>query len=262
MFAEINKTYLRADGTCPLPFVVCSIGKSPRQSPIHRPEGFIYNHVIWVTEGEALFQTGGYSRVLSKGEGFFCRKSVPHSYERVEHDFGSAWVTFLGGEGVLDYYGIGDEFFFRTSPLLSTSFAELGRLCEGGSTVISRSVAGYNWLTQWLAQEFEPLIEPVVVIRRYLEAHFAQPITLEEIGEQVNMDRYSLCRYYMGQQGTTVMGHLKQIRIAKAKQFLRHTSCPIEEVGCMCGYNSASYFGKMFREETGCSPYEYRKRHM
>lgn len=261
MFAEINKKYLCTDGPCPLPFVVCSVGKSPKQGLVSRPDGFVYNHVIWVTEGEALFRTADQSRVLSKGEGLFCRRNVPHSYERTEQDFASMWVTFLGGEGVLDYYRIQDDFFFRASPLLYSSTEELARLCEGSSTVISRSAAGYNWLTEWLTQEFESSVKPSLTIRRYLEAHFAEPVTLAEIGKLVRMDRYSLCRYYMREQGMTIMEQLKQIRIAKAKQFLRHTACSIEEVGRMCGYNSASYFGKLFREETGCSPHEYRLQH-
>lgn len=259
MFAEINKDYLKTDGPCPLPFVVCSIGRSPKQGAINRPDGFTYHHVIWVAKGEALFRIGGQTKILSAGEGLFCRQGVPHSYERAGQDFTSAWVTFLGGEGVLDYYRVGEAFFFRASPLLASSTAELARLCEANSTVVSRSAAGYNWLTEWLNREFAPTATPVSEIRQYLEAHFAEPVTLAEIAKQVHMDRCSLCRYYMREQGVTVMDQLKQIRIAKAKQFLRHTSCSVGEVGRMCGYGSASYFGKLFREETGRSPCEYRK---
>ncbi len=261
MFAEINQEYLSTDIPCRLPFVVCSIGRSPKQGMINRPNGFIDHHVIWVTKGEALFRVAGQSRVLLRGEGLFCRRSVPHSYERTGQEFASLWITFLGGEGVLDYYQIKDSFFFRVSPLLASSTAELNRLCTGGSTVVSRSAAGYNWLTEWLSDEFMPASPPASTVQQYLEDHFAEPVTLAEIGRQVHMDRYSLCRYFTQSQGVTVMEQLKQIRIAKAKQFLRYTSCSIEEVGRMCGYNSASYFGKLFREETGRSPYEYRIQH-
>ncbi len=261
MFAEINKDYLHTGGPCPLPFVVCSVGRSPKQGAINRPNGFVYHHVIWVSKGQGVFRIGDQSKVLSQGEGLFCRQNVPHSYEKVGQEFDSLWVTFLGGEGILDYYHVQDAFFFRTTPRLSASTAELSRLCRGSSTVVSRSAAGYSWLAEWLSEEFAPSATPTSTVRQYLEAHFAEPITLEEIGRQVYMDRYSLCRYYMRNEGVTVMEQLKQIRIAKAKQFLRHTSFPIEEVGRMCGYNSASYFGKLFREETGRSPYEYRQQH-
>ena len=38
-------------------------------------------------------------------------------------------------------------------------------------------------------------------------------------------------------------------------------SCPIDEVGALCGYMNPSYFGKVFREETGQTPREYREKH-
>ncbi|HBP37890.1 MAG TPA: hypothetical protein DD640_03960, partial [Clostridiales bacterium] len=215
----------------------------------------------WVTKGEGLFRVAGQTKVLTRGEGLFCRRDVPHSYERTGLEFATLWVTFLGGEGILDYFHLPDTFFFRVSPLLSSSCADLSRLCEGSSTVVSRSAAGYNWLTEWLNDEFASASPPALTVQQYLETHFAEPITLADIGRQVHMDRYSLCRYIAQYQGVTVMEQLKQIRIAKAKQFLRHSSCSIEEVGRMCGYNSSSYFGKLFREATGRSPYDYRKQH-
>ena len=55
------------------------------------------------------------------------------------------------------------------------------------------------------------------------------------------------------------MQALKRIRIQKAKMFLLYSQAPIEEIGKMCGYDSGSYFTKIFRELEGCSPSEYRR---
>lgn len=260
MFAEIRKDYVAPDAPCPLPFVVCTIGRSESQNAVQRPKGFPYHHVLWVSRGEGLIWVAGQARMLSQGEGFFCKKGVPHSYARSGDAFSTRWITFLGGEGALDYYHAPEYFFFRVSASLIASTAELDALCAGSSTVVSRSAAGYSWLTEWLGAEFAPAATPAARVRQFLEEHFAQPLTLEEIGAQVDMSRFALCRYYRESQGITVMEQLKRIRIAKAKQFLRYASCSIEEVGQLCGYDSPSYFGKLFREETGRSPREYRAR--
>lgn len=261
MFVEIRKDYLNVDAACPLPMVVCNIGEAQEQTLINRPEGFSYHHVLWVTRGEGSFRLGGQARVLGPGEGLFCRREVAHSYERAGSVFSTRWLTFLGGEGALDYYQAPEAFFFSVSPALTAATESLERLCTGDSTVLSRSAAGYSWLTEWLEGVFAPSVSPAAVIRQYLEAHFAQPLTLEEIGAQVHMDRFTLCRYYRKHQGVTVMEQLKRIRIAKAKQLLRYASCSIEEIGLQCGYENPSYFGKLFREETGRSPREYRSAH-
>lgn len=261
MFAEIDREYLQPDKACTLALVICTIGRSENQTPQQRPEGFSYHHMLWVEEGEGLFQVNGVSRFLGAGEGLFCRRGVPHGYERSGAVFSTRWLTFLGGEGLLEYFHAPDHFFFSATADFDSSTAELDRLCQGGSTVISRSAAGYSMLTQWLSSIFGAPASPAAVIRQYLESHFGEQLSLDDIGAQVSMDRFSLCRYYRENMGMTVMEQLKRIRIAKAKQYLRHASCSIEEVGLLCGYNSPSYFGKIFREETGRSPREYREQY-
>ena len=261
MFAEIRKDYLNPHVPCPLPFVLCNIGQTESQGPIQRPEGFHFHHMLWITAGQGRFSFAGKTVELSPGEGLFCKKGAPHSYERSCPVFSTRWVTFLGGEGAMEYYHTPDIFTFHAMPSLISATEELDHLCSGSSTVLSRSAAGYAWLAEWLKNEFEPAAAPDALIRQYLENHFAEPLTLDDVAAQVSMSRFVLCRYYKETQHMTVMEQLKRIRIAKAKQFLRYASCSIEEVSLLCGYDSPSYFGKIFREETGKTPREYRQLH-
>lgn len=260
MFAEIRRDYLDGSVPCPLPFVVCNIGESENQSVIRRPGGFQFHHMLWVRRGEGIFEVNGQKKILGPGEGLFCRRGVPHAYERFGEEFATRWLTFLGSEGALDYYHAPDQFFFSVNPALIASTEALDKLCQSNGSILSRSAAGYSWLIEWLDSVFAPSVSPAAVIRQYLEIHFAEMLTLDEIGAQVKMDRYALCRYYHQDQGITVMEQLKRIRIAKAKQFLRYASCSVEEVGMLCGYMSPSYFGKIFRQETGQTPREYREK--
>ena len=261
MFIEIRREYLKTDRPCPLPMVVCNIGISEPQSTIVRPEGFHFHHLLWVEKGEGVFTANGQQRLLRAGEGLFCRRDVPHGYERAGDTFATRWVTFLGGEGVLDYYGAPEAFFFRCTKRFEEATAELDALCQGASTLISRSAAGYTWLTQWLADVFEAQSSIAAIVQQYLEANFARALTLEEIGASVGLDRFTLCRQYREATGTTVMEQLRHIRIAKAKQLLRYTSYSMEEIGVLCGYESPSYFGKIFKDETGRTPRTYREQH-
>ena len=98
-----------------------------------------------------------------------------------------------------------------------------------------------------------------VRVLRLLEQRYSEPLTLYDIADEFGVDRFSLCRTYKAERGVTVMEDLNRIRIAKAKRFLKYGTDPIEKVGQLCGYESASYFGKRFRESVGQTPAEYRK---
>lgn len=260
MFVEIQKEYLDPK-KCPLPFVLCTFGKNLHQGATTRANGFIYHHVLWVKRGKGKFTAGEDSFTLSEGEGFFCKREIPHSYEQDGEAFQTVWITFLCMEGILEYYALPDWFSFKVTPILARFSNELEALCTGNSTVISRSVIGYTWITDWLTQLREPYISTATIVRQYLENHFSDPLTLDDIAEHAHFSRYALCHYYQKECGVSIMEQLKKIRIAKAKQLLRYSQYHVGEIGHMCGYDSTSYFGKLFREQTGQSPNEYRALH-
>ncbi len=258
MFVEIREKYL--EYPLPLPFVVATVGENAFQNKTDRPKGYSYHHVLIVQEGEGVFCVGGETFRVAAGDGVFCRIGVPHAYRAVGKEFRTCWVTFCGGEGVLDYYQVGDYFRFQADPLLLLSVENLQNVCMGNSTVLSRSAAGYAWFTEWLHGCFAPSAPVTVQVRRYLEAHFAEALTLDAIAEKVHMSRYALCHHYKEVCGTTVMEQLRKIRIEKAKQLLRLSNASVDEIGRCCGFDSPSYFSKLFRQETGCSPREYRNK--
>ena len=260
MFAEIRKKYLSQP--LPLPFVVTTAGENTSQGAIDRPSGYPHHHLLLVVKGEGHFTIESDSFTLSAGQGVLCRGGVPHSYAAAEGEFHTLWVTFLGAESVLDYYHIGRYFRFDAPAKLYDSSRELYEFCSGSSTVLTRSAAGYQWLVDWLHDIFAPSAPLTVQVRLYLEAHFAEDLTLDQIAAAVHMSRYCLCHYYKSACGITVMEHLKQIRIAKAKQLLRYGTASMEEVGRSCGFENPSYFSKIFRSETGRSPREYRNQHL
>lgn len=261
LFVEIRKELMSAHQPCPLPMVVCTIGDCAFQRPVVRPEGYSHHQIIWVTHGAGVFTVEGQRMVLREGEGFFTRAGAPHSYQAVENDFATQWVSFRGAEDLLNYCGVGDWMRFRVSAAMKESLKTLYTQCTGNSTEVSRSAAGYTWLTEWLTELAAPNLTPEQRVQQYMETHCGEPLTLDDIAAQVHMSRFALCHYYTRTQGMTVMEQLRRIRIAKAKQLLRNAYYPVAEVGRLCGFDSPSYFGKQFRAETGHTPAEYRSLH-
>lgn len=254
IFAEIDKKAFET-----LPFVLNTVGESEVQPPISLPHGSIYHEFIWVTAGCADFSVGEKKFSLPAGEGVFMRAAVPHRY--VGSPLATAWCTFVGGEGLLDYVGVGDFYRFRVPSFLPEDAAALYRLASGDSNVISRADAAYHLVSELLLATFAVGVSPAAKVRAYLEQHYAEPLTLDDIAEVIGGDRFSLCRTYIKERGVTVMEDLHRIRVEKAKRLLRFYTMPVSQIGRACGFSDASYFSLRFREICGCSPKEYRKKH-
>ena len=252
-FFEIN-----TEARDKVPFFLNTIGRSPSQSSITRPNGFNYHQFLVVKEGEGLFTVEENSFTASEGEGVFIRAGIPHSYEGAH--FHTVWCSFLIDGKTLDYMGIGNYLKFKTPSSFETELNALLEFSNGQSTPVSRSAAGYSFVTEVFSDILSEADTPFDKIRRYLESRYSEPITLDEIADLVSMDKFALCRYYSATRGMTVMEELKNIRIAKAKRFLRYTSDSSEKIGKLCGFESPSYFCLKFREVCGYTPGEYRKK--
>ncbi len=260
MFIETDKKYIHEDKP-PLPFVLYTIGRALSQPAVNRPAGYEGNQILCIEKGSGIFTVDGKTMVLNEGDGFFCRRNIPHSYKKNGKDFSTAWISFMCIDGILDYYSLPDYFRFVVTPLFISQINQLYSFCRLDSTVLSRSAAGYSLLTEWLTENFEPALTTEMIVKKFLDLNYSRPLTLNEIAEHVQMNKYALCHYYKKHCGCSIMDQLKRIRIAKAKQMLNQMPLRTEEAARMCGFESPSYFCKLFKKETGRTPLEYRKKH-
>mgnify|MGYP004484086019 FL=1 len=58
--------------------------------------------------------------------------------------------------------------------------------------------------------------------------------------------------------GLSFSEYVMNCRISLAKMLLQATGKSIQEIAGMTGFNSASYFSKIFKQETGMSPATFR----
>jgi AraC-like DNA-binding protein len=241
-----------------LPFIPVTIGVSEKQGRTDRPNGFDVHQFLWVIGGEGIFTAEGNTVKLTDGHGFFSRKNVPHCYQSSGGAFDTMWVTFQNGEYLLDYYHVGDSFFFDVPGFLTASTKHLMEMCSRSSSRAILSAHGYAWAAELLDALFQKPLSGSEKVTLFLQHNYDKPLTLSTIAEHAGMDRFSLCRSYAKDTGETVMQALKKIRMQKAKDFLRYSSYSVEQIGKICGYESSSYFIKVFREDTNCTPLQYR----
>ncbi|MCB9049585.1 MAG: helix-turn-helix domain-containing protein [Lewinellaceae bacterium] len=74
------------------------------------------------------------------------------------------------------------------------------------------------------------------------------------------MSRTQLYRKLIALTGMSANKFIRAVRLKKARELLRSTNLTIMEVAYDSGFNNANYFSRVFSEEFGMSPTEYRER--
>lgn len=93
----------------------------------------------------------------------------------------------------------------------------------------------------------------------YINEHFAEEITLDALAEETSMSRTYLCRYFKEMTGQTLFGYIEQTRIQYACYLLKTTERSVAQIAMESGFESVSYFNRMFRRHCNMTPSRYRK---
>ena len=81
------------------------------------------------------------------------------------------------------------------------------------------------------------------------------------IADAMNLSQRQLNRKVNSVLGIDTASYIRQMRILKAQELLLETEDPVGDIGYNCGFESSSYFSKIFRQHTALTPSEYRKKH-
>lgn len=100
--------------------------------------------------------------------------------------------------------------------------------------------------------------ERIRTILEFIQSHYAESISLQDIADQIHLCRSEVCRLFQRYMNQTLISYLASYRIEQSLPLLRETSLGISDIAARCGFAVPSYFTKTFREHIGCSPREYR----
>lgn len=103
---------------------------------------------------------------------------------------------------------------------------------------------------------FDPLIEN---IKNYIRENQAYGLSVEELAAAFNYAPKYLGRIFKSKTGQTVTEYGNWLKIKQAESLLAETDLSIERIAAQAGFNSGTYFDRVFRKITGLSPLMYRK---
>ncbi len=122
-------------------------------------------------------------------------------------------------------------------------------------------IAAYLWRENFLTDidlGKKPELNRVLPAIRFIDEHYHQPLTLDQISRAVLLDRSYLCKLFKRATDTTLTDYINYVRVRRAAEMLRTTDRSSMEIAYTCGFASQQYFNRIFKREFGQTPKAFR----
>ena len=111
------------------------------------------------------------------------------------------------------------------------------------------------------ASSTKPLSDPRLNRgRTFIQEHGCEAIDATDVAGAMNCSRRLAEKLFKEHLGRTILDCIRQTRLEKAKSLLEHADYAIDQVPAMCGYGSLAHMKAYFREQTGMTMRDWRKR--
>lgn len=108
-----------------------------------------------------------------------------------------------------------------------------------------------NKSTHYTSPKFKNVLD-------YIQANYSDDITLSKIADKFYVSEAHLSRTFRKNTGFSFSEYLNYTRIINARELLKNSSKNISEIALMCGFNSPTHFGRVFKKLAGVVPKEFR----
>ncbi len=99
------------------------------------------------------------------------------------------------------------------------------------------------------------------VFTAYIETNFGDPnLSLSSVAAQFKISEGHLSKMFKLKYGMRFSAYVEEVRMDKAKDFLKNTSLNVGEISELVGYLSTNTFCRAFKRVTGLTPSDYRKK--
>lgn len=95
-------------------------------------------------------------------------------------------------------------------------------------------------------------------IKLYLDRHYKEACSLDEIAQNLNMSTSYLAHTFKDATGYSPGQYMILRRIGEAQTLLCITKYPVTQVSTMVGYDNTNYFSSLFKKMVAMKPKEYR----
>lgn len=244
-----------------------------------RDAGFaVYSQLTLCFHGEGMFVDSNKTQhPVIPGDVFYFRAAEPHSYYPTHGDWRVIYILFGGNaaDEIMDYYSFSKSGVIRSKDAetyenIYSRFSEISELSNQRTADHAQlSCMLYELLSElgssiqkehgYFFDKARAQLEPCV---NFMRDNFNRDISMSEISSNAGITPNYMNSLFKTVYNTSPQSYLTNIRISYARGILEYDhSIRLRELAHMSGFNSCSYFCRIFKKYTGLTPNEYRGYH-
>lgn len=109
-------------------------------------------------------------------------------------------------------------------------------------------------------QDYGKSNDKIKMMMIYVHEHYAEKVSVTQLAAAAFISERECFRLFHDCLHMSPVEYMKSYRLQIACQMLAKGQETITSISHACGLGSSSYFGKLFREQVGCTPMEYRQK--
>lgn len=228
--------------------------------------------IAYTLSGKGILHYGGNEYTLSKGQCFFINCMNHHDYSTPPAEsWEFLWVHFYGASSIGYYQEFERNGFDILNIQNKTQFEEMlwqiirinQKKLVSRELLTSHLILGL--LTELLLPQFTGLYDDsflpdyVSGCMKYIDTHFQEELSLSFLADTQHVSKYYLSREFKRYAGITLQDYLINTRITYAKEQLKYTNAPVNDIASSCGIPNVSHFIRLFRTRENMTPLAWRK---
>lgn len=255
------------------PFIVASAG-TYRMLTVPRYYNYYCNRrdyqLLYVASGQAYFTVDGAERTVTAGQLVLYRPGDYQAYRYHAADRVQVyWIHFTGSEAA--------SLVPSDMPSLMTvgSVDRMTRLWGLIIEELQLRQEGYDELCALYLREMLLLVRrrlhdtdstdtntraEISAAQAYFSEHYREPIDIGVYAAERHFTVGWFIHEFRRYVGVTPLQYVIDLRVARARELLAHSDCPVAQVASLVGYDNPLYFSRIFRARMGISPLQYRKK--
>lgn len=246
---------------------------------------------VYVVKGAVEYRSNHQSMIMEEGTGAFVNSNLLHMIHVPYKEKEVIWHSHLLSGMVLSGFSgsVFEDFYVmpvtkckslemlhitgktenqRNILKLLIEAAKAANDTEFGHELLIRNLFSSIWI--YLMADTRELLqkkgkengienERMKLMLSFINDHYDRKISLEDISDAANLSPRECLRCFKRNINMTPFQYLLEYRVEKAAELLAGDRGSIIEIALTTGFNTSSYFGKIFKEIKGCTPKEYRK---